>query len=334
MRGGRRQRGHLYSLLDFLGLFYRDGRPADSFERLAARLERMGLVDSQEIDQAREDALSLKKRGQIEMYEIQVHLPADLLALCCCGMLAEGERAASELLKLNKDLTFLRLVQAYLFEEAGKPAEALVAIEEGVVAETSPWLKLELARLRIMLGELEDIGAIFLPVAQFDELPPRELAMTIASLARQGGEPVAWELQKLLQRLGNRASADFAVPLAGCQIELVLGRGAQALGSLRAALSMDHQKRSADEQGFLLHMTLQLASAGVTDALLECLEETGLAEEWMPLTHALAFLGKDPQRLQKIAPEMKIFTEVVVGRIKALGSAKAPPWTRALTRAH
>ena len=322
MRAGRRERRLLHALLDLVGLLFRDGRPPDGFERLAARLERMELVAENEVEEARREAgkaEASEMSGQMSLFDDRLLSPGvRLLTLCRLKQREAAEKQARELLELDQETAFPRVVLAYLLEEKGQRREALEVIE--TFAEISPWMRLEQARLNIQAGRMERLPEILLPHELFDELPPRELAMTIAELARKGGDPAVWALQPLLAHLKDRAPDEIAVPLAVCQVELVFGRQEKALASYQDALGLGqelgHRTDSPEQRGFLLHMALQLAAAGLTRELSSLLSEAGLEKEWWPLTHALALRGDDPQRLERLSPEMQELTKLVIQRIE------------------
>jgi tetratricopeptide (TPR) repeat protein len=337
MRGGRRQRRRLRSLVGFVDLLYRQGRsPPSGFEALVEKLRRMDLVDRETVELARREAQRMVAGGSLEQLDlfapdIGVSPEVRLLALCCNGYGKEAAVSARELLRFGQDTAFSHVILAYLLEKQGSTREALATIEEELASHPQPWLQLERARLRSALGDdADDIRDDLAPLSQFDSLPPAELAAAVAELARGGREDFRAMLQRLLHKTRKKAPEELTVVLADSEIELSLGHHEKALASFREAVTISSRDATGESRGAVLEAALELAAAALTqetpvreslaNEILEILATSGLAEEWLPLSHVLASLGGESNRSQRLSPEMRALTESVFARIRKIGA--------------
>ncbi len=333
MRGGRRQRRLLHSLIGFIDLLYRQGRsPPGGFEALVEKLRPMDLVTRETIELARVEARRIMDGGsreQLDLFAPKAGVPPKvrLLALCRNGYGAEAVTSARDLRKYDHETILPHLILAYLLERQGSVQEALKTIEEELASHPQPWLQLERARLRSALGDdVDDIRDDLAPLSQCDSLPPAKLAAAVAELSRGGRADFRSMLLRLLRRM--KAPGELTVVLAEHEIELSLGHREKALESFRQAVALSSRDSSGESRGALFEATLELAARilgqetsvreSLADETLEILKEDGLAEEWLPLSHVLASLGGKSDRPRKLSPEMQALTEIVLGRLRKI----------------
>ena len=178
--------------------------------------------------------------------------------------------------------------------------------------------------------DADDIRDDLAPLSQFDSLPPAELAAAVAELARGGREDFRAMLQRLLHKTRKKAPEELTVVLADSEIELSLGHHEKALASFREAVTISSRDATGESRGAVLEAALELAAAALTqetpvreslaNEILEILATSGLAEEWLPLSHVLASLGGESNRSQRLSPEMRALTESVFARIRKIGA--------------
>jgi len=324
MRGGRRRRPNLRSLLGFLELFYRRRRPAEP-ESVIDRLQRLGLLNPGLLAEAQKGAVLLAQRegfAQGEMIFAAGTSRAHLLALCLRQQYESAEKEAEALLFINPADGLVRASQAYLLERRGQTQDALRVLSEGPEIPPPAWLRLERARLSIALRDTEIDPA--LPLSVMDSgIPAGEIAALAVALSRRGEHKLVWTAQGLLSHALERAPQDVQVLLAGCEVELASERPKQALVYLRAALEAARRAETLAEAGPQMDMALRLG-AHQPNEVLDVLKAVGLVESWVPLTHALVFLGGKTDLLETLAPEMKIFTLSVIAAIREAAAVSMP----------
>lgn len=323
MRGGRRQRRQLYALLEFLQLLDRR-RPAQSFIRqVIDRLRKMELVEPNVLDEAREE---VRRRARREPEEgnlwskapTNVHLLALLLA-------QQNDRAdqddAIRLLEGRTD-PFSRYLLASFLEKKGNRRGALEVLTADLDSAFSVWFRLERARLLLEMGEIEDLKGLIMPFMQPSEAPPAKIAEMAVLIAQKAGNELGWLAQGLLSAATQRAQDEISVKLCACKVELALEHRKQCAERFGEALLL----ASRDKESFtsysrdLLDLALRIAAEQPAEVA-TALAEAGLADEWMPLRHALDYLneedsGKRPDFLTKLSPEMRTFTQDVLERIQ------------------
>lgn len=315
MRGGRRQRPHLRALLAFLGLFYRRGRPAEP-EPILGRLQRLGLLTLELLADAEKLAARLAEQEGRTQGELFANVRTHLLALCLRGQSQGAESQSREVLGYNPGDELVRALYVGLLERQGRTSEALKVLYETPGVDQPAWLRLESARLSVALDGTEVDVSLLMSLLDTD-VPVGEVAALAKNLARRGEERLVWAAQGLLSHALKLAPAELDVLLAGCEVELSLDRPKQALTHLRGAFEAARRAGTLAESSTLLDVALRLGADHPRETL-EVLEGVGLAEDWLPMTHALAFLGGQSDRLEKLSPEMRTFTESVIGAIQGV----------------
>jgi len=323
MRGGRRQRRLLGELIDFVVRFYRRAEVPNSFECLLHKLTQLFLIEEKVVAEAREQAskwaaTDAEENPSLFPASATVSSSVGLLALCYNEQFEKAEAWARRVLDTGNNTALTRVVLAYLLEEKQEFQEALSLLDTEIEARPEPLLQLERARLQIRLGKTFAFTEALTPASQFEEIPPSQLAAALAALARRGGEDAAMLLNAPLESARRRAPDDPRVLLAISEIERIRGRPAQATETFQKAVAVtERSKPDPDTQDQLLEQALRLASAGFSREVLKALEETGWAEAWLPLTHALAAKAGAEDTLGGLAPEMADLTQFVLERIDA-----------------
>lgn len=314
MRGGRGQRPQLGALLGFLKIFHQ--RPSGSErtpETFIGTLRQMHLITDDTLREAHDELRRLSEQGTAQDV-LSVATKAHLLALYLHGETKQVEAEAAKLLSFNHGDIFARVVVSHLLIQRGEMRAALdaLSIQDGTILPVA--LQFERARLLIELGKAKEAELLLTPLLQSEEIPPAEIAATAVLIARSGNEQVGWLAEALFRKAAARDPADPEILLAGSEVELALEHPKQALTQFREALAA-RSERSVPQNASLLTMALRLAK----DLPLEVLDElkaVGLDKEWRPLAHALAFLGGESERLEKLSPEMRAFTERVIAAIQ------------------
>ena len=328
MRSGRRQRRLLHSLVAFVELFYRQSKAQPSgYDRLARKLMCMDLATEEEVEQARREVHEEGEAPEIQMGLFGDSPKVDLLAHCHNGRHPNAVEAARDRLQLGNDTAFLSMILSHSLEHEESLAAALDAIDRELATHPSPWLELERARLRAAQGhDIDDIEDDLFPLSKFGGLPPQQLAVAVNEMSREGHAGFGRVLQALLRRARKGAPEDLTVVLATCEIELSLGHRAKALEHFQHAVSLSLDQGSSESRGSLLSTAMTLAAADLdgedgflSGEVLTIVEESDLAEEWLPLRHALTTLGGDSDRLRELSPEMRQLTEIVMDRIRGIG---------------
>jgi hypothetical protein len=323
MRGGRRRRPSLHALLGFLEIFQRRRRTGESAP-VISRLQRLGLLKLQLLAEAREEAAllaELEKQPQGEIFAAG-HSRARLLAYCLRQQYDRGEEEAKTLLLVSPGDGLVRASWVYLLERRGEARDAFRVLADNPEIPPPAWLRLERARLSVALRDVEVDLPLLLSLMEAD-IPAGEIADLAVALAQRGEDKLIWPAQGLLSQALERAPQDPQVLLAGCEVELILERPKQAFIHLRNAFEAAQHSGTLAESGPLLDMALRLG-AGQPNEVLDVLKATGLAESWVPLTHALAFLGGESDRLETLAPEMRKFTEWVIEAIRKMAAVPTP----------
>jgi tetratricopeptide (TPR) repeat protein len=331
MRGGRRQRKLLEELIEFVVRFYRRSRVVSSFECLLHKLHQLSLVEETIVTEAREQALRWARADTEEnpsLFPVPATVSASvgLLALCYNQQFEKAEAWARRVLETGINTALTRVVLAYLLEEKQEFQEALSLLEAEIEANPRPLLQLERARLQIRVGKTSAITEALNPASQFEEVPPFQLAASLVALARQGGEDAAMLLNAALESVRRRAPEHPEVLLAISEIERIRGRSAQATETFQKAVAVTERSRvEFDTQDLLLEQALRLAAAGFCREVLKALQETGWAEVWLPLAHALAVKAGAKDTLVGLAPEMADLTRFVLERIDEPSADRAAP---------
>ncbi len=333
MRSGRRQRRLLNSLIGFVELFYRDdGGEVSSYEELVRKLMRMGIVTIEQVEQAREEALKETEglsKEQLGLFGVSPEVT--VLVLCCNGHYRKAAEDARDRLRLGKGTAFFSVILCHALEKENNLPVALDVINDELAAHPNPWLELERARVRAARGDdVDDIEDDLVPLSKFEVLPPRQLAAAVVEMSQEGPEDFRRVLEGLLRRARKGAPKDMMVVLANCEIELSLGHRAKALANFQEAVSLSLDQDSSASRGPLLTSAMSLAASdlngetrAVANEVLKIVEGSELREEWLPLRHALATVGGDSDRLQRLSPEMRQLTEIVIDRIREIGRRSA-----------
>lgn len=323
MRGGRRRRPNLRSLLGFLELFYRRRRPAEP-DSVIDRLQRLGLLSPGLLVEAQQEAVLLAQREGFAQGEIfpAGTSKAHLLALCLRQQYKSAEKEAETLLFVSPADGLVRASEAYLLERRGQTRDALRVLSESPEIPQPAWLRLERARISIALRDVE-VDPVLLLSVMSPEIDAGEIAALAVALSRRGEHKLVWAAQGLLSHALERAPQDAQVLLAGCEVELKLERPKQALVHLRAAIEAARRAETLAEAGPQMDMALRLG-AHQPNEVLDVLKAVGLVESWVPLTHALVFLGGKTDLLETLAPEMKTFTLSVIEAIRKASAVSTP----------
>ncbi len=314
MRSGRGQRHQLNALLGFLDLFCRPpasgGKELESF---ATELRRMDLISDATIQEAKDEALRLSEDGEALQRTLSVSTNAHLLALYLSGKSAEAESEALKLLKFRRDDLFACALACRLKAQRGDTREALALLLEGAPSTLPLRLQFERARLLIELGKAQEAAILLMPLLESEEITPTEIAATAVLIVRKGDQEAGWLAELLLNKAAARDPETPIIPLAGCEVEIALDHPKQAMAQFRKALSATRRDDSLNQE--VLATALRLAGDQPMEVLAE-LKGVGLDREWRPLANALAFLGGESDRLEKLSPEMRTFTENVVASIQ------------------
>lgn len=321
MRGGRRQRPRMRELLAFLNLFYRRRRLLEETAGIVNGLQRIGLLRPGTLADAEKEARRLLEeegRPQPTLFIPggAVSNQAHLLALCLRQMFETAEAQTEELLHLDPSDPFVLAVRAFLLERKGETRTALDVLKQVKGSPPPAWVTLEQARLSLELGEAEAAGSLLMSLLGSEEVPASEIAALAVVLAKRGGKKMGWMAQGLVSKALERSPAEPAILLASCEVELAQEHPKQALAQFQEAFeSVGDQESSEKAEAARLDMALRLGASHPNEVL-AVLEKTGFAEKWQPLAHALAFLGKEPDRLERLSPEMRTFTEQVIDSIQ------------------
>ena len=317
MRGERRNRHRLRSLLEFLSTLHsrRNDRLKD-FRRFISILRYLGLLDE-------ELNLAFPAKARELEQELQQAFPetrsraenmALLLAYLSLDRYKEAEPLTTHLIRLEPESVFAQLTRSYVLRGLDRHEEALRLLEPSL---SSDWIRIEYARLLLIQGRTTEARKAVLPLAESSSLPPEQLAIAALDLVgATGGQTIAWLAQDLLAQAGAASPENLAVLMAQCRVEVLLERVDKAIELLRSVLRRFRASRSGQAGFEVLDLLLELARADPA-RVLSLLKESWLADSWSPLTYALEHL-QDPAAkiLERLAPEMKSFTQQVLARIE------------------
>ena len=310
MRGGRRQRPSLQALLSFLKLFYPQPREETEREEILARVRRLHLLSEElsvQVDKASpEDA---EAQGNLFMgnSSIRTRYVDMLLTRHDDDALEEAKRY----LRGHRDDDLVRALLALSLERKGEATAAIEVLAEGTAERQvlPAWQNTEQARILLAQGDIEKAEPLLRAQLGSNEIAAEDLASLAVGWARSVDGSKGWLAEGLINQALQRVAADPNILLAACQVELALDHPKQALERFREALEASGS--SAGQSRAILEITLQLASSH-PEEVLGALKESGLSKEWLPMTHALAFLGGESERLDKLSPEMRTFTKMVI----------------------
>ena len=320
MRGERRNRQRLRSLLGFLNSFHSQREDQRrSFRRLVSLLRYHDLM-SEGISEgfaAKIREPEGETQGDLPGTKSREETAILLLSLCYFERYNETKSLVEYLLQADRNPLFAQLVQIYILEKSDLAEEATRLLSKYVEADNgSDWLRIEYVRLLLVQGKSNEAQTTVVPLVTACNLPPEQLAIAALDLARAGGENMKWLAQALVQKAREQAPESFAVLLVNCRMEILLERIDKAAEQLRSILRR-HRLEASGQDGFeVLDLVLEMARTGQYGQVLDLLQEAGLAESWLPLAYALEHL-EDPEAkfLERLAPELRDFTEQVIARI-------------------
>ncbi len=322
MRGARRNKQRLRNLLEFLGALHnrRSGRRKD-FRRFFKVLQLLSLVDTDLNEKFASRAREPEAQTRSLFPDMQGRESArvSLLLHLSRDQYAEAERSAQYLLDLEPSSLLAQLARTYALEKLGRYEEAIRLLEECIAkGDESDWLRIEQARLLLGHDQADEASQVVFPLTTTSNLPPEQLATAALDLVRApGGSSIAWLAQRLSEKAGEAASESLGVLLAQCRMALDLEQVDRALQLLRTVLGRYREDASRQETIDVLDLVLEIASTDRHVQVLELLHEEELTETWLPLTYALKDL-QDPEAktLERLAPELRAFTEQVLARIQ------------------
>ena len=321
MRGERRNRHRLRSLLDFLSILHsRRKDQLRDFRRLMSILEFLDLLNPE-----------LSKKFQARVREIQtedqqvlsqIRPPQEnmalLLAYLSVDRYKQAELLSEDVMRLDPESLFTHLVRTYILQRLGRHSEAIQLLEGFLDHD---WVRIEYARLLLMQGRTNDARRAVLPLVESSILPPEQLAQAALDLVgATGGDSIAWLAQDLLAKANASSPENFAVIMAQCRVELHLERTDKSIELLQVVLSL-YRPSSSSKAGFeVLELILELARKDRSGRVLDILKENELGDNWPPLVYALEHLENPAHEiLERLAPEMKSFTQQVLTRINSTG---------------
>ncbi len=312
MRGGRRDRVRLESLIAFLELFQRRQRARGPFEDLVTRLNRMKLIP----DELSKSLLTASIAGEAETQPDLFEDPApksSLLALVKRGDLASAEESARRLLKSPALAQLAHIVLANVLERSGRPEQALEVARAVHAQYAHPRLRLEVIRILLFLGLNREAEEELLQLSPSEQISHADLAAGVARLVRRGGGDLGIFAHKVVRSLREVAPRDPRVLLATCEVEVASERWEQAFLLFREAMLTLRDDSKAD-RGAALDVALRLAGKHPRETL-DCLRAAGFDEQWMPLAEALEVLSGNEERRKELAPEIRTLVEMVIQRI-------------------
>lgn len=308
MRGGRRQRPSLQALLAFLKLFQAQPQGAAECDGIIDRMRRWRLLTPEMVARAEKRLQNLEPDSQAGLFQdhsIHGHL---------LGLLENREyegvvSGADHYHRSRPDDDLVRALLAFSLERMGKVDAALTFLAARNGEDLPLWRRAEQARILLTQGKAEQAGPLLMPLLEANEIEAQDLASLAVGWAQAGRGLKGWLAEGLINQALQRAAAAPEIFLAACQVELALDHPKQALDRFREAL---HAVGSAAGQSRALLEAALCLAANHPKAVLGALDESGLSKEWLPLTHALAYLGGESERLDKLSPEMRTFTKMII----------------------
>ncbi len=321
MRGGRRQRQGLRELLAFLELFNSGHGAEPDQEELLQRLIRLRLLEPDMIEKARKEEARLAQEQPQGGLFADSSIRIDLLALFLLGRFDGAIVEAERYLRAHPDDDFARVLLAHLLEKSGKATEALKVLSAAEGDPSRAWRDLEQARILLGNGDADASTSFILKLLGSRDVDAAELARLAVDVARKGGDK-SWMAKGLLNQALSREPGNPDTLLAGCEIELAQDHPKQAIDCFREAVKVSGEAASRKRE--LLSATLRLATDHPGEVL-AALKENGLAEAWLPVANALAYLAGETDKLEKLSPEMRAFAEMVVARIQNTAKPSVAP---------
>jgi tetratricopeptide (TPR) repeat protein len=318
MRGGRRQRPSLQALLSFLKLFYPQPGNESGREEILARVRRLHLL-TEEFSAQVGEASSEEAEAQGNLFMGSSSIRKKYVDMLLTRHDDDALEEAKRYLRGHQDDGLVRELLALSLERRGDAAAAIEVLAEARESQGLPaWQSAEQARILLAQGEFEKAEPILKALLGSNGIEAEDLASLAVGWAQTGPRSQGWLAEGLIHQALQHGEARADILLAACQVELALDHPKQALERFREALAAAGSE--AGQSRAILQIALRLASSHPKEVL-DALKESGLSHEWLPMAHALAFLGGESERLEKLSPEMRTFTNMVIAAVPNAAAA-------------